>query len=173
MSELASTPDSRTTILAAAIEVLRSRGAAEFTIRNIAKAAGCSTTGVYTWFGGKNGLVDAIFVEGFESFDEELASATTTRETGIAYRRWAINNPTHYLVMFGRAVPTHKPGDAAVERASQSFARLVSSVGDQTLAYHVWATVHGYVMLELVGITGSPDLPSPEELYQAGLDRLM
>ena len=33
-------------------------------MRAVAKGAGCSTTGVYTWFGGKQGLVEAIFVDG-------------------------------------------------------------------------------------------------------------
>ena len=45
---------------------------AALTVRNVAAAAGCSTTGVYTYFGGKDGLVDAIFVDGFEKFDAAL-----------------------------------------------------------------------------------------------------
>lgn len=173
MTAVESTPDTRTTILAAAIDVLRTKGADAFTVRNVAEAAGCSTTGVYTWFGGKNGLVDAILIEGFDSFDRALHSAPSFRDTGLAYRTWALDNPTHYLVMFARAVPGYEPGEAALERAAESFAGLVALVGDdEATAYHTWATVHGYVMLELTGMVAPEDRFDLEQLYEAGLDRL-
>ena len=57
------------TLVRAALTVLQRDGAAALTVRNITAEAGCSTTGIYTYFGGKQGLVEAIFVEGFESFD--------------------------------------------------------------------------------------------------------
>ncbi len=173
-------------ILASAITILGERGAAALTIRNVAKGAGCSTTGVYTYFGGKQGLVDAIFVEGFESFDaamdaaEEAAGLDDVRAFGLAYRRWALDRPTHYQVMFGRAVPEYEPSVDALVRAGQSFDCLVDRVsaggstaglGARALAMHVWATVHGYVMLELAGMMPH-DVGDPGELYAAGLDRL-
>ena len=60
------------TLVQAALTVLQRDGAAALTVRNITAEAGCSTTGIYTYFGGKNGLVEAIFVEGFESFDAAI-----------------------------------------------------------------------------------------------------
>lgn len=171
-------------ILDAALTVLARDGEGAFTVRNIAGEAGCSTTGVYTWFGGKAGLVDAIFVEGFESFDAALAPAYASgnlEAAGRAYRRWALDNPTHFLVMFGRAVPDVSPGDAALARGYQSFERLVDHVHAVRpdlprseafdWAYHVNATVHGYVMTELTGMSTAPD--RAEELYELGLLRLV
>lgn len=179
-----STPDQRRAILDAALTVLSRDGEAAFTVRNIAKEAGCSTTGVYTWFGGKAGLVDAIFVEGFESFDAALAPAYAAHDltaSGRAYRRWALDNPTHFLVMFGRAVPDVTPGRAALERGYESFRRLVDHVhalrpglSDAEAfdwAYHVNATVHGYVLTELTGMSTAPD--RTEELYELGLQRML
>ncbi|MEJ7799359.1 MAG: TetR/AcrR family transcriptional regulator, partial [Ilumatobacter sp.] len=64
-----SIPDMRTILLEAALAVLRRDGAAALTVRALTEEAGCSTTGVYTYFGGKHGIVEAIFVDGFESFD--------------------------------------------------------------------------------------------------------
>lgn len=164
--------------------VLARDGEAAFTVRNIATEAGCSTTGVYTWFGGKAGLVDAIFVEGFESFDAALAPAYASdevAEAGRAYRRWALDNPTHFLVMFGRAVPDVTPGDEALARGYESFSHLVDHVravrpdltGAEAFdwAYHVNATVHGYVLTELTGMSTAPD--RTEELYELGLRRLL
>jgi AcrR family transcriptional regulator len=175
-------PDQRRAILDAALVVLARDGEAAFTVRRIAEEAGCSTTGVYTWFGGKAGLVDAIFIEGFESFDTALAPAYEADDlaaSGRAYRRWALANPTHFLVMFGRAVPDFRPGDAALARGYESFLRLVAHVHavrpDLTdgeafdWAYHVNATVHGYVLTELTGMSTAPQ--RAEELYELGLAR--
>lgn len=179
-------PDQRRTILDAAITVLQRQGAAGLTVRNVAQEAGCSTTGVYTWFGGKPGLVEAIFVEGFRSFDRALGGAYASDdllEAGRAYRRWALANRTHYLVMFGGAVPDFEPSPEACERADRSFAGLVDAVSQAlpltdeqeaaTWAYHLFATVHGYVMLDLMPM-GTPGTEAERDArYEAGLARIL
>ena len=132
-------------------------------MRNITAEAGCSTTGVYTYFGGKHGVVEAIFVEGFDSFDRAVADGFAARRprsaAGRAYRRWALAHPTQYMVMFGRAVPDYEPTPEAHARSLESFFRLVAVVDSlrpgadaAERAYHYWATLHGYVMLELAGM---------------------
>lgn len=182
MTTVLSTPAMREVLLDAALTVLRRDGAGALTVRSITQQAGCSTTGVYTYFGGKHGVVEAIYVDGFESFDRALTPAYQAREfveSGRAYRRWALTHPTQYLVMFGRAVPEFVPSQAALERAVQSFGLLIEAVravsrgGDiETQAYHVFATVHGYVMLELVN-SGHVDPIELEALYEAGLQHVM
>lgn len=168
----------RRQLLDAALVVLRRDGAPGLTVRHIAEEAGCSTTGIYTHFGGKQGLVEAIFLEGFDSFDETLLPLYEQGrlvEAGRAYRTWALANPTHYLVMFGRAVPDFTPSDPAMERANHSFVALADAVGrhhdgadPMAAAYHLFATVHGYVMLELVDM-GPVGLSDRDSLYGAGL----
>lgn len=167
----------RGALLQAALLVLQRDGAAALTVRNITTEAGCSTTGVYTYFGGKHGLVEAIYVQGFDSFDDAVSAsyaAGDLLESGRAYRRWALANPTHYLVMFGRAVPDFVPSAVAHERASRSFDGLVEAVtragaaDPAASAYHLFATVHGYVMLELVGVAPLGTAVF-DELYEVGL----
>ncbi|MDH3303159.1 MAG: TetR/AcrR family transcriptional regulator [Acidimicrobiia bacterium] len=175
----------RQRLLDAALGVLQHEGAAALTVRNITERAGCSTTGIYTYFGGKHGLVEAIFLNGFESFDDALTPHYRSGDlasAGRAYRRWARANPIHYLVMFGRAVPDFEPSERAAERAAQSFQSLVDAVaarstadGDSdplAAAYHLYATVHGYVMLELVGM-GPAEARRLDELYEDGLGRAL
>jgi AcrR family transcriptional regulator len=185
-----STPDQRTVILRASIGIVQHEGAAALTVRNVAAAAGCSTTGVYTYFGGKVGLVDAIFVDGFERFDAALETAgdglcpmDALHATGEAYRAWALANPTQYQVMFTRAVPDFLATDAALTRASLSFdahvGRIAKAIDSGDLAehdpvevaMHVWATVHGYVMLELMQMH-PPIASEPSATYTAGLARV-
>lgn len=181
MSTVESTPDMRRRLLTAALSVLKSDGAAALTVRNITDRAGCSTTGIYTYFGGKHGLIEAIFLEGFDSFDEALGphyEADDLQGAARAYRRWALANPMHYLVMFGRAVPDYEPSPAAAARAYRSFDSLVQAVARQgppdptADAYHLYATVHGYVMLELVGM-GPVDSATLDDYYEAGIQQVL
>jgi len=147
-------------LLDAALTVLHEHGAAALTVRNITARAGCSTSAVYTHFGGKHGVVEAIYLDGFESFDRHASAALADglAAGARAYREWALANPTHYLVMWGRAVPDFTPSREAAQRAYRSFLHLVEAVRrtgvEQPMpaAYHAWATLHGYVMLELAGL---------------------
>jgi len=169
------------TLVEAALAVLQRDGASALTVRNIAAEAGCSTTGIYTYFGGKHGLVEAIFVEGFDSFDRMVQPellADDLPAAGRAYRQWALANPTQYMVMFGRAVPQFVASPAAQARALESFGDLADAIarvapGDDYFerAYHVFATVHGYVMLELAGM-GPPTRHDSDELYERALSAL-
>jgi AcrR family transcriptional regulator len=176
-----STPDMRERLVGAALAILRREGAAALTVRNITAEAGCSTTGVYTYFGGKHGVVEAIFVEGFDSFDRAVADgfeAGGMRGCGRAYREWALAHPTQYMVMFGRAVPDYEPSPGAHGRSLESFFRLVEVVDSlrpgpdaAERAYHYWATVHGYVMLDLAGM-GAQTPEESDALYERALDQL-
>lgn len=157
----------RTALVDAALTVLHRDGPAGLTVRGITQEAGCSTTGVYTYFGGKHGLVEAIFLQGFDSFDEAVRTGLEAGDlltAGRAYRRWALEHRTQYMVMFGRAVPDYVPSATARERARLSFGRLAEGVqravpGDDHAerAYHLFATVHGYVMLEMAGMSGATE----------------
>jgi hypothetical protein len=82
------------------------------------------------------------------------------------------------MVMFGRAVPDFEPSPAAHERSIESFLALVAAVGlvfpDDDAgerAYHYWATLHGYVMLEIAGMT-APGRGDAEALFERALERL-
>ena len=179
--------DQRSTILAAAIKILHERGAGALTVRSVATLAGCSTTGVYTWFGGKNGLVEAIFIDGFARFGQALievraraAADEALFALATAYREWALANPTHYMVMFGRAVPGFEASPEAFVQARATFDLLVD-VTDETMrrrgiegsavdtARHIWAGIHGYVSLELAGMGMTRDPDEHRRRFEIGL----
>jgi AcrR family transcriptional regulator len=171
----------RNALVTSALRLLQRDGATALTVRNITAEAGCSTTGVYTYFGGKQGLIDQIFVAGFESFDEATGPALRSDDlfaAGWAYRQWALANPTQYMVMFGRAVPDYAPSEAARWRALQSFFDLAEAVGrvrpgpdHADRAFHLFATLHGYVMLELAGMA-SETIEQSDALFEGALRSL-
>lgn len=181
----------RETILTAATDLLASGGAAALRVRDIATAADCSTMGVYSHFGGKDGLIDAIFVDGFECFTTALQDAwtgpsdTRLERIGIAYRTWALANPGSYSLMFGGAIPGFVPSDASLAIAAQSFGVLTDGVvADQAAgrlrvgdpvdhAWGLWGMVHGLVMLELTGMTPPTTTTSPQDAYHRSLTALV
>ena len=73
--------DTREALLAAAHDLLATEGAGALTVRRIAAAAGMSTMNVYSRFGGKDGVLDELFVDGFRRLAEtmEASPRATTR----------------------------------------------------------------------------------------------
>ncbi len=167
--------DSRARILEAALQLLTDEGHRALTVRRVATEAGCSTIGVYTWFGGKDGLVDALWTEGFRSFTTALRRAKPVdgplgrlRAQAFAYRRWASAHPRQYRVMFLGAVADHEPSEAAVAVSFGAFKALQGAVGEaanrkelrsadlDATAMAVWGLVHGLVSIELANSAPPP-----------------
>jgi AcrR family transcriptional regulator len=154
-------------LLEAASDLLAAEGPGALTVRRIANAAGVSTMNVYSRFGGKDGVVEHLFIEGFRKLASCMNSAGLTDDPiadlaacGTGYRQFATDNPTLYSVMFDRVVPDYVPTVDAqviavatlellagrVERAMRAGA-LRPADPLQTAAL-VWATCHGVVSLE-------------------------
>jgi AcrR family transcriptional regulator len=155
----------------AATELLAEDGPDALSIRRIAAKAGVAPMTVYNRFGSKQGVVDALFVRGFQQLDEVMGAfgKTGSIETDMVsaahtYRNFATDNPTLYALMFSRAVPDYEPSEEAGLTASQTFMGLVNAVtpwiqagdiedGDPVeIAQRIWEAMHGTVMLELHGI---------------------
>ncbi|HEX2783242.1 MAG TPA: TetR/AcrR family transcriptional regulator [Ilumatobacteraceae bacterium] len=156
------------TLLRAASDLLAAEGPAALTVRGIANAAGVSTMNVYSRFGGKDGVVEHLFVEGFRRLGEAMSSTPPSddpiadlRACGLGYRRFAIGNQTLYSVMFDRVVPDFRPSpeaqvfagttlDLLAKRLQRAMtAGLLKSADPLHTAALVWATCHGVVSLEL------------------------
>src|SRR6202020_216142 len=97
----------RDELLRVAVDILNQDGPDGLQTRKIASAAGTSTMAVYTYFGGMPGLIAAIAEEGIRQFDAALTMLPTAGPvadliaTGNAYRRYAIERPHMYRLMFG------------------------------------------------------------------------
>ena len=175
-------------ILEAASGLLSEEGASALSVRRIATAAGCSTMGLYSRFGGKDGVIDELYAEGFERLITAMKANPVTDDTladlrrcATCYRDTALANATHYMVMFGGAVPDFVPSDASHAIAHDAFGGLVAKVARCTdagvlvgrpdeIAEVLWGSIHGLVMLELVGI--NPLLSDPGERFARALDAL-
>lgn len=167
-------------LLKAASDLLASDGPAALTVRRIANAAGVSTMNVYSRFGGKDGVVEHLFTEGFRLLGDGMGAIVDTGDPvadmvacGMAYRRFAIDNPTLYSVMFDKVVADFVPSIEAQLLAGSTLGLLAArieramstgslrSADPMSTAALVWATCHGVVSLELKGV-GPPSISWPD-----------
>ena len=159
---------SRERIVRAALGILGDEGVKRLTVRAVTERAGCSTTGIYTYFGGKQGLLDALYSDGYEMLDHHTPEPVTDRpdedivEGLVKYRAFALEHPALYLLMFASRAQGYLPSEEAARRGEQSLrlfgnavARAVEAgvldADPSEAALHLWGAAHGFVMLELTG----------------------
>ncbi|MCB9440851.1 MAG: TetR/AcrR family transcriptional regulator [Mycolicibacterium sp.] len=180
----------RDNLLQAALGLLDDHGPDALQTRRIAKAAATSTMAVYTHFGGMRGLIAAVAQAGLEQFDAALAVGDTDDPVadlltcGMTYRRFALQRPHLYRLMFGSTsahginAPAHDIRTDPVAQVDPSLGNLVRTVGRAVdagritapagagdwavlaVAAQFWTMMHGFVLLELAGFFG-PDAVEP------------
>lgn len=151
-------------------ELLAADGPTALSLRRIAELAGTSTQAVYTRFGGKPGLADALYRSGYARLADELASVgpgddpiDRIRSLAAAYRRVALAHPEHYKLMTGRPIAEYTPPTDSRRFAASTLQPLIDAITDacaagmltgdpRTLAERFWAAGHGRVSLELHGL---------------------
>jgi AcrR family transcriptional regulator len=160
----------RVRLLRRAGEIVSADGLERLSLRTLATDCETSTTAVYSLFGGKAGLLTALFDEAFRVLGRRLAQVTPGTDAlddlvrmGQAYRDSALEDPHLFAMMFtGR---TRLPAAAeartvagtalgplreAVERAVDE--KLLRPDTDAATASLVmWTTVHGWASLQLRG----------------------
>lgn len=166
----------RLRLLDRAAAVAFERGPDALSLRRLAAAAGTSTTAVYSLFGNKAGLVEALYREATRRFAAGLATVEPSGDPtedmvrlGLAYRAYALAEPHLYGLMFGRPADELDLPEEHGEEAAATIAPLVGAVRraqeagllvpgpPERIALACWATAHGLVSLELAG-TVPPNL---------------
>ncbi|WP_202638873.1 TetR/AcrR family transcriptional regulator [Bailinhaonella thermotolerans] len=161
-------------LLRVAIGLLAGEGPQALSVRRVAAEAGCPTSVVYTTFGSREGLAEALYLEGFDGLRRRMEAVPAhpdpcahLLELGRAYREYAIAEPLYYSIMFEKVIPGFAPSERARAVAGTSLhiieravARCVATGGtrpaDPTrIAEALWAAAHGAISLELSGhLTG-------------------
>lgn len=141
-------------------------GASSLSVRAISKHAGLSTIGIYSYFQGKQGILDALYIEGFnyvrDAMDVTVADVRATKEDVLkaaeGYLKVGQEHEAHYRLIFGESGAEYVPSEEAVRARDRAFSKLVkvaggylaesASVSDsRRLALDIWAIVHGYVSI--------------------------
>lgn len=176
-------------LISAAEAVLVRDGPGGLTVRAVAEEAKIAPMGVYSRLGSKAGLVNAVLIRGFDRLRMAMETAPEPgppverlRECALRYRRFAIDNPDFYTLMFEDAVPRKRDSAEVREHATAAFGIIVRNVelaaaagridGAEPLdaAQQLWNAVHGAVVLELRGLVQTPD---PEDTYLRTVDTML
>lgn len=171
----------RQRLLDAATDLMAAEGP-DFSLRPLVASVGTSTSAVYSLFGSRGELVEAITLRAVRSFvDAQLdapAGAPMERVLGLAHacRAWAHEHRTMFQVVFGGA-----RGSAAVEEARERTMQPLLEVvqdavaqgvleGDpQVAARTIFAALHGSISLELLGLHSADEA---DALFDAQLAAL-
>lgn len=159
----------REKLLEHAGRMVAENGMHSLSLRRVASEARTSTTAVYSLFGGKPGLLGALFEESFASFGSAQEAVPISGDvladlSGLsqAYWAWARRHPHRYSVMFGQALGGFEctPEQALKSQATigplagvvEAAVRSGVMAGDPpTIAFAIWAAVHGVVSLVMAG----------------------
>lgn len=182
--------DLRRALLDQAVATIRAEGVEGLTLREIGARLGVSRTALYRHFADKEELLEAVATEGFRILRERLVAAWEERgrgragfeAMGAAYVAFAVANPAHYRVMFGRSAFDKASRPELAAEAAGAFHALVDALAAlqrdglaraddlPTMASFVWAVVHGVAMLGIDGKLREP--ASVEALTRYAIDRL-
>ncbi|PZG22753.1 TetR/AcrR family transcriptional regulator [Spongiactinospora gelatinilytica] len=170
LGERTSHDELRTRLLDVAGELLLTHGPDSLSMRRIATEAGCSTTVIYTMFGSKEGLAEALYLEGFERFRRRLEAVPPRKDpydylTALApvYREACLSEPAYYSLMFEKAIPGFEPSERARTLARAALNIIDRVIADcisagyiiptqpRKIADALWAAAHGAISLERAG----------------------
>lgn len=158
--------DNKQKILDAASALFLQGGAGALSVRSIAAKAGLSTMGIYSHFKGKQGILDTLYIEGFEQVEaamtniaEDIDGKQQVLQACSNYLNNAERHEAHYRLIFGDRDGNYQPSPEAVavaERAFNALTRNVACILPETAdaalrrdtAIRIWSVVHGFVGLK-------------------------
>jgi AcrR family transcriptional regulator len=160
-------------ILDAAGRLLVEEGPQALSMRRVAREVNASTQVLYTMFGGKDGLANELFLEGFERLAGAHGAARRSEdplrhlyERAEVYFENALANPNYYRVMFSDAIPGFKPSEETLAKTWGTFDALTEAVRacaqaglfareveeePREAALSLWSAAHGVVSLHIAG----------------------
>jgi AcrR family transcriptional regulator len=146
-------------ILAVARDHLANEGAAALSLRSVARDLELAPSALYRYFDGRDALLSALIMGAYESLAAEAErAADRAHEAGTsdvdrwlevprAARRWALERPHEWALIFGTPVPGYEAPEDTVEpyaRAAGAMARaVVEAKAAGRLGQHAFTGVRG------------------------------
>jgi AcrR family transcriptional regulator len=157
----------REEMLQRGLSLLELRGAADLSLREVARLAGVSQTAPTHHFGDKEGLLAALGTEGFHLLMGDRLAALKdgmTKERRLrvimrVYVEFALQRPELFHLMFGPRIPDKRKHPALMEASAASFQFLNNTIAEfmadhaqggrppRFSAIAVWSGMHGLATL--------------------------
>ncbi len=156
----------RAALLAAAERLIDEHGPDAASVRAVADDVGTTTRAVYSVFGSKRGLLEALATRFFEELHTAIDAVELTDDADAdlvaagmqAFRRTVIAHPSLYRLVFLRVVPDLELGPEFGQVAYDAFGRMQAlvervapgpAVHERALAWH--ALTEGLASMEVRG----------------------
>lgn len=160
----------RQSLIDGAIALIGEAGFEQLSLRQVARRVGVSHNAPYRHFADREALLAAVSEEGFQALRSTLEAAQQgisadspqrLQALGMAYVRFALANPAHYRVMFGKYRCDLSQYPNLAKASQQSFEVLVDTIAKGQaagifraadpvdMARVAWSLVHGQSMLAL------------------------
>ena len=184
-----SVDDAAAALLTAARRIFEADGLPALSVRRVAEEAGCTTMQVYSRYGGKDGLLQALFDEGFAALAAaqgavpvSLPPAERVRRLCREYLRIAAERPHHYALMLGSHSGVFEPPEESRKCAFATLTHLVEAVRralpstpDQEaraheVAHQILALCHGWATLSATRLIDGLRADVVDEAVAALLD---
>jgi AcrR family transcriptional regulator len=191
----------REAVLSESLTWIKKNGVESLSLREIAKKLGVTHSAPNKHFPKKESLLASLIEMGFIQFKEALLSAQEKMnvhpkeafiQMGVAYFRFANENPEIYRLMFSNVLPDMSLYPACEKAGLESFEVLHQAViylqasghlhkGDSLeISFLIWSLTHGYVLLAQEGRLAGIDSQSrhskskfyEEELFKKLLNQL-
>lgn len=156
----------RAEILSAAWELVRSRGIAALSMRDLAAQVGIRAPSLYTYFPSKNDLFDAMYSDGMRQMDEFVRDSPrgkspqeTLRNRAKAFVGAAVQDPVRFQLLFERPIPGFVPSPSSLSigvtrmHETADMAEAAGLPGQKGLDL-MMATTRGLVAMQIANEPG-------------------
>ena len=130
----------RTEILDAARRQLAEEGTAGLSLRAVAREVGMVSSAVYRYFDNRDALLTALIIDAYDSLGEAVETAEAAvpradlpgrwRTIARTVRRWALENPSLYALVYGSPVPGYAAPQTTVGPATRVTRLLADLLQD-------------------------------------------
>ncbi|MFD3452062.1 TetR/AcrR family transcriptional regulator [Streptomyces sp. NPDC058691] len=116
-------------------EQIAAAGASALSLNAIAKQMGMSGPALYRYFAGRDDLITELIRDAYRSLADAFAAAARAEPGlfGLAHtlRRWALEDPQRYFLVYGTPVPGYHAPDDVTGIAREIMAALLDACAEQ------------------------------------------
>ncbi|WP_440556426.1 TetR/AcrR family transcriptional regulator [Streptomyces sp. SCPE 10] len=119
---------------------LAAEGAAKLSLRAVARELGMVSSALYRYFPSRDDLLTALIIDAYDALgaaaekarDTAADAAPTARFTAVceAVRRWALDHPHEYALIYGSPVPGYAAPETTIPSAARTGLVLIGIVRD-------------------------------------------
>jgi AcrR family transcriptional regulator len=126
----------RSEILQAAWELAERDGISGLSLRELASEVGMQAPSLYTYFGSKSAIYDAMFAAGYRQLDDLVRGLEVDPGDPVGTLTWHIEafvgfcraSVPRYQLLFTRAIPGWAPSSEAYAVSQASYARMTEQL---------------------------------------------